>query len=96
MFSFVSNYDEDFPKLSSFDDKTRTISHQPKVSNSTAREANGSTKNISPAEAVFNWQTNSMVTQNKSVKQIDQRLIQVDSKVSQLDQGLINMQNVIA
>ena len=37
-----------------------------------------------------------MVAQNKALKCIDHKLTQVDSKVSQIDQGLINLQNIIA
>ena len=96
MFSLVSNYDEEFPELTSFADKIGTISHQPNVSNPTAREANGFTKKNSPAEAVPNWQTENMVAQNRALKRIDHKLTQVDSKVSQIYQGLIKLQNIIA
>ena len=95
MFSSVSNYDEEFPELTSFADKTGTTSHQPKVPNPTTREADGSTKKVSPAEAVLNWQTENMVAQNKALKRIDHKLTQVDTKVSQMDQSLINLKNVI-
>ena len=95
MFSFVSSYDEEFPKLISFTDKIWTTSHQPKVPNPTTREADGSTKKVSPAETVLNWQTENIVAQNKALKRIDHMLTHVDTKVSQMDQSLINLKNVI-
>ena len=95
MFSSVSSYDEEFPELISFADKTRTTSHQPKVLNPTTRGADGSTKKVSPAEAILNWQTENMVAQNKALKRIDHKLTQVDTKVSQMDQSLINLKNLI-
>ena len=61
MFTPVSSYDEEFPELTSFADKIGTTSHQPKVPNPTTREADGSTKKFSPAEAVLNWKTENMV-----------------------------------
>ncbi|KAL5575994.1 hypothetical protein UlMin_017693 [Ulmus minor] len=36
-----------------------------------------------------------MVAQNKALKRIDHKLTQVDTKVSQMDQSLINLKNVI-
>lgn len=37
-----------------------------------------------------------MVEQNKALQKIDQKLVQVDIKVSQIDQGILNFQNLIS
>ena len=56
--SSTESYDQDFPPLQKYDktDERGTSSHQPKIYNSTTKEADGTPKRVSPAEEVLNWQ----------------------------------------
>ncbi|PON52751.1 hypothetical protein PanWU01x14_207120, partial [Parasponia andersonii] len=91
----MSSYDKDFPPLGSFNDQTGTTTHQPKVLNPTTRDPDGTTKKISPAKTVLNWQTENMIAQNSVLQKIDQKVAQVESKVTQLDQRCSNLQDLL-
>ena len=87
----MTAYDKDFPSLKIFHDQACTTTHQPKVWNPTIREHDGSMKKISPTEIVLNFHTENMVSPNSILYKLDQKLSQVDNKVTQLDQGLLSL-----
>ncbi|PON33365.1 hypothetical protein PanWU01x14_353430, partial [Parasponia andersonii] len=72
----MSSYNKDFPPVGSFHDQTGTTTHLPKVLNPTTRDPDGTTKKISPAEVVLNWQTENMIAQNSVLQKIDQKVAQ--------------------
>ncbi|PON52749.1 hypothetical protein PanWU01x14_207100 [Parasponia andersonii] len=76
----MSSNDKDFPPLGSFNDQTGTTTHQSKVLNPTTRYPDGTTKKISPAEAILNWQTENMIAQNSVLQKIDQKVAQINLK----------------
>ncbi|KAF4375467.1 hypothetical protein F8388_024126 [Cannabis sativa] len=75
-----------FPLPCSFMDETGKITHQPKVLNLNIREADGTLKKITPAEAALNWQTDNMLAQNKTLQQIDEKLSTVTHKVIKINE----------
>ncbi|GMN61755.1 hypothetical protein TIFTF001_030839 [Ficus carica] len=72
-----------------------TETRQPKVLNSRTVEPDGTSKRVTPAEAVLNWQTENLIAQNKVLQKINHKLSQVDSKIDQSNIGLIRSQTIL-
>ncbi|GMN51362.1 hypothetical protein TIFTF001_020515 [Ficus carica] len=90
-----ANYEEDFPLLQLATTSDGTETRQPKVLNSKTIEPDGTSKRVAPAEAVLNWQSENLIAQNKVLQKINHKLSQVDSKIDQLNIGLIRSQTIL-
>uniref|UniRef100_A0A803PTZ0 Uncharacterized protein n=1 Tax=Cannabis sativa TaxID=3483 RepID=A0A803PTZ0_CANSA len=91
----LKGINDKFPLPCSFMDETGKITHQPKVLNPNIREADGTLKKITPAEVVLNWQMESMLAQNKTLQQIDEKLSTTTHKVIQINEVFSKVDTVM-
>ncbi|GMN19077.1 hypothetical protein TIFTF001_049887 [Ficus carica] len=86
-------YEEKFPspQTTTKDGSTQ----QPKVLNLRTVEPDGTTKKLSPAKAVLNWQLENLITQNKVLQKIDNKISLVESKIDQSNIRQIKAQTIL-
>nr|AHN13809.1 movement protein [Aristotelia chilensis virus 1] len=87
---------EEFPPLEPFDDPQKHFHHKWKVSAPTTREPNGSTRAISQAEAVLNWQSQNAAQQNKYLQKIDGNQQRFERKLDGTHGPIITLREHIA
>ncbi|KAL4308566.1 hypothetical protein GQ457_01G014850 [Hibiscus cannabinus] len=72
-----SSYNKDFPSLEEFTEKE--FRHIPKIPTQLHGEK------ISAAEATLNWQTENALAQNATLRRIDARVAQMDTKITMVE-----------
>ncbi|KAK1398016.1 hypothetical protein POM88_007879 [Heracleum sosnowskyi] len=83
-----SSYDDDFPPLDFERDKSP---HVWKIKSPTTKNPDGSSKQITPAEATLNWQSKNAVAQNRALNQI---MVTQQTMAKRLDNGLSTISNI--
>ena len=69
MYQSTFPFDTEFPPLEEYS-YSRAQKHIPKAQGSTVVEPYGTKKKISQAEAILNWQTDNMLSQNRVLGRI--------------------------
>ncbi|XP_074302855.1 uncharacterized protein LOC141636627 [Silene latifolia] len=100
MFGPSSSQDKNFPPTEFEEENSK---HSWKIKNSVIKNPDGSTKQISAAEATLNWQSEYARAQNNLLQQLDKKVTVMDlavkeihQKISSLHQELLRLATTIA
>ncbi|OWM83902.1 hypothetical protein CDL15_Pgr004333 [Punica granatum] len=64
------NYEEQFPQLGNFTDGEGRHTHAFKVPNPTDRDERGNPESVTTGEAILNWQSENVVSQNRVISSV--------------------------